>query len=1595
MSYSSEHVINRRSVRYALAIVVVAAAFLIRLAMNRLLGAELPPFITLFPAIFFAAIRFGLGPGILASVLSAIATDYFILAPIGTFKITQPADLTGLLIYVAMGAIMSIFANRYRRGQEKLMAATIETTRQEHKDKLRRATEYRQMALEAAELGAWEFRPDSGAITADNYWRKLFGFDADEPLDYESAMTHVHPDGRAGLRDFISELLFRADEELWHSEVRVVWPDDSIHWVASEGRAFRNKDCGEDQPLILIGVSRDITKHKLAAEAQESDRAKLHAALASMTDAVFISDVSGKIVSLNDAFATFHKFDTKSEVAGSFLEFKELIDLFTPCGEFIPKDERPTARSLRGESATNIEYKLRRKDTGESWIGSYNFSPLRDSSGAIFGSVVVARDISAQKKAEEDLRASEAGLAAAQARAHLGNWEVELATWEARWSDEMCRLYYRDPSLGAPSREEFMDLVHPDDRGIIELQMRQVPDLSKSFVFRSRTNPTLGPIRHLSNTIDIVYDASGIPVRMTGTSLDITQQTAAEMELQQTMNLLQLFIEHVPASIAMFDKEMRYVFASSKWAENIGIPRKDLRGLSQYEVLPDMPTHWREAHRRGLAGEVVSQKSDLFQRPDGSIRRADWELRPWRDATGAIGGIVFFTEDVTDRLRTEEALRESETHYRSLFNSMDEGFCVMEVLFDADGKAEDYRFIEANANFEKQTGVQNPVGRRMREISPAIEQSWFEIFGKIALTGEPAHFVNEAKPLNRSFEVHAYRIGAPEQRRVATVFNEITTRLQAEAAIRQQAELLDLAHGAVMVRDLEGKIRYWNHGAGVLYGYSGEQANGRISNDILATVFPRPIAEIEAIILQDGLWEGELIHTTNVGEQVIVSSRWALQRDKDGQPIGVLALEIDITELKNAEAHVKRLNRVYSVLSDVNQTIVRVRDSNEIMKTACRIAVEKGAFKMAWIGMLDPATHILEPVASSGSVDGYLDEIRIDLSDPTAASGPAAQCFHSGTHVIRNDIENDSNYLPWRDHALERGYLSSAAFPLEVNGSTGGVFSLYTHERGFFEGDEVVLLDEMAMDISYALEVSRREEIHRKAEEELHRRTALLEALVDSSPNGVLVVDGSGKMILQNQRLKECLKLPEDIFENADLATRIQFITSRMKNPDVFVDKVRYLMDHPEEISRDEVEFTDGTTLDRYSSPIKDKANNYFGRIWTFLDITDQRKLEEQFRQAQKMEALGQLTGGIAHDFNNLLTVILGCSEIISENVKENARLSRMATMVLGAAKRGADLTHRMLAFARRQTLQPRQTNIMKLLLDLEGILSRTLSADIEFKIVEGGEDCEANVDQAELENALLNLCLNSRDAMPNGGTLTIATRNRSLDDDYAAQNPDVTPGPYVVVEVSDTGSGITAENLARVFDPFFTTKEVGKGTGLGLSMVYGFVKQSRGHVKIYSEPGSGTSVKLYLPGGSQKEESSGEPLQPFAALEGNEVILLVEDNDDVREFARIQLALLGYQVLESTNGREALKVIRESPDISLLLTDMVMPGGMNGRELAEEACKLRPSLKVLYCSGYAQDAIVRQGLLDYRARLLNKPYTKLELAKAIRQVLNEGTSSR
>ncbi|MGJ4941224.1 ATP-binding protein [Bradyrhizobium sp. HKCCYLS1011] len=379
---------------------------------------------------------------------------------------------------------------------------------------------------------------------------------------------------------------------------------------------------------------------------------------------------------------------------------------------------------------------------------------------------------------------------------------------------------------------------------------------------------------------------------------------------------------------------------------------------------------------------------------------------------------------------------------------------------------------------------------------------------------------------------------------------------------------------------------------------------------------------------------------------------------------------------------------------------------------------------------------------------------------------------------------------------------------------------------------------------------------------------------------------------------------------------------------------------------------------------------------------------EAQVRQAQKMEAVGQLTGGVAHDFNNILTVITGTIEILAEAVKDRPHLLQITNLISSAAARGADLTRHLLAFARRQPLQPRSVDINGLVVDTARLLRRTLGEQIEIESMLADDILPAMIDPSQLSTALLNLAFNARDAMPGGGKLTLETRNVVLDDDYVRMNPEVAPGSYVMIAVSDTGEGIPANLLDKVFEPFFTTKDVGKGVGLGLSMVYGFVKQSNGHVKIYSEPGHGTTVKLYLPQASADvtELAAGPAITTIA--HGDETVLIVEDDALVRDYVVAQIKRLGYTTLAASKADEALALIDGPVRIDLLFTDIIMPGGMNGRQLAIEALKRRPGLKVLYTSGYTENAIVHHGRLDAGVLLLTKPYVSADLARMLRMAL-------
>jgi|HubBroStandDraft_1064217.scaffolds.fasta_scaffold00128_49 two-component system cell cycle sensor histidine kinase/response regulator CckA len=404
--------------------------------------------------------------------------------------------------------------------------------------------------------------------------------------------------------------------------------------------------------------------------------------------------------------------------------------------------------------------------------------------------------------------------------------------------------------------------------------------------------------------------------------------------------------------------------------------------------------------------------------------------------------------------------------------------------------------------------------------------------------------------------------------------------------------------------------------------------------------------------------------------------------------------------------------------------------------------------------------------------------------------------------------------------------------------------------------------------------------------------------------------------------------------------------------------------------------------------PRRDAGGEIVGVLCSFIDITERRRLELQLRQAQKMEAIGTLTGGMAHDFNNILAVIIGNIDELQSRGGLDAEAAELAGEALSAAERGADLTHRLLAFARQQPLAPQRVEPNSLVRELTKLFRRTLGESIEITLDLASDAKPVIVDPTQLEAAILNLATNARDAMPVGGTLAIVTGNRHLDEDYARHALDLTPGDYVMIEVTDTGTGIPPEEVRRIFEPFFTTKEPGRGTGLGLAMVFGFMKQSGGHINVYSEPGRGTTMRLYLPPATA--EASTDPPVPIVQIArgAGQTILSVEDNDELRSLVTRQITGLGYRVVEAATGAEALAAMEAGP-VDLVMTDVVMPGGIDGVELIQQILARWPKTKAILTSGYPEAKLNGHSRPKLPGvRLLTKPYRREDLAHALQEAL-------
>jgi len=535
-------------------------------------------------------------------------------------------------------------------------------------------------------------------------------------------------------------------------------------------------------------------------------------------------------------------------------------------------------------------------------------------------------------------------------------------------------------------------------------------------------------------------------------------------------------------------------------------------------------------------------------------------------------------------------------------------------------------------------------------------------------------------------------------------------------------------------------------------------------------------------------------------------------------------------------------------------------------------------------------------------------------------------------------------------------------------------------------------LEEKTLQLEAANQALRADiESRQRVEDELRWKTALLEAQVDSALDGILVVDTQGKRILQNRKLGELWKFPPTVSDEPNDDALLHIAAQLTKNPESFLQRVAHLYAHPEAVGRDEIELLDGTILDRYSSPVRDQAGNHYGRIWTFRDLTEHRKLEAQYRQAQKMEAIGQLAGGVAHDFNNILAVILLQISLLKSEDSTRTQALEIVHEIEVAAEHAVNLTRQLLLFSRKQVLQPRDLDLNNVVTQLAKMLQRLVGEAVRLQFKCSPRLLLIHADAGMLDQILMNLAINSRDAMPHGGQLTIEATAVQIDEATAARTASARPGAFACLSVSDTGGGIPPEILPRIFEPFFTTKDVGKGTGLGLATVFGIVQQHQGWINVVSPPGRGTTFDIYLPLLVQPQDPMPAAPAPAVSFGGHETILLVEDDASVRAAMKTALSKLGYHILEAPNGLAAQAVWQQHrPAIQLLLTDLVMPEGVNGKVLAQQLLSEAPGLKVLYISGYSADTTGDDVPLEEGVNFLTKPFESQTLAQTVRHCLDQ-----
>ena len=947
--------------------------------------------------------------------------------------------------------------------------------------------------------------------------------------------------------------------------------------------------------------------------------------------------------------------------------------------------------------------------------------------------------------------------------------------------------------------------------------------------------------------------------------------------------------------------------------------------------------------------------------------------------------------------------------YRAMFMASDDGVCIIEMLFDGE-RPVDYRFVDANPAFARQTGLSNAVGCRASDLIPDVERRWLDVYGRIARTRIAERFEDASEATGRWFDVQAFPVGEPGNDRVGVVFSDISERRRGEQALRESQELLHQALSAgngvgTWVWDVPNDCIKSDRRFAELYGVDPDRATkgapiGEFFLGIHPADLPRVQAAIDVALATGSLFMEEYRLARPDGTIRWVAAEGRCSLAEDGTPLRFPGVSFDITQRKTAE---ERQTTLLTLTDRIRDLI----DPAEIAYVACEVL--GNALGVSRVGY--------------GVIDKIAETITIDRDWNAVGSRTLAGVLHfrdygsyiddlkAGITVGVADADEDPRTRDTADALKAISAHSFVNMPLVEQGRFVALIYVNNLRARVWTEDDFLLIREVAERVRVATERVRSEAGLRESEEQFR-------VFAQAMPNQIWAARADGYLYWFNDQAYTyggwqagdldgpdawgTVIHPDDL-ERAGTIWARSLSTGEVYGTQFRIrdaeGQYRWFLVRAEPVRGDDGAIVRwvGTNTDI------DDAKRQSAKLAELNDTLEEQvaartqelmQAEEALRQSQKMEAVGQLTGGLAHDFNNLLTGISGSLELMGVRMAQGRLndVERYSLAAQGAAKRAAALTHRLLAFSRRQTLDPRPTDVNRLVCGMEDLVRRTVGPAVAVEVVAAGGLWSTLVDPNQLENALLNLCINARDAMPDGGRLTIETGNRWLDE-RAARDRDLPPGQYVSLCVSDTGTGMTPDVIAKAFDPFFTTKPIGVGTGLGLSMIYGFARQSGGQVRIYSEIGDGSLICIYLPRhmGAADEPDQEAELSDAPRATAGQTVLVVDDEPTVRMLVVEVLEELGYAAIEAADGAAGLKLLQSDVRIDLLVTDVGLPGGMNGRQMADAGRVGRPDLSILFITGYAENAVVGNGHLDAGMHVMTKPFAMEALAARIKALIDAG----